>query len=249
MSGHSFRQALSYKVQGDFQKCVEHLEKLLNKALSNEERAGILMNMATCKLSAGDVVGARKAVSEAEYLIPTEAREQRMYVDYYRPAEAAYTQNYPVAENLLKSFLETYGDLLEMPDHIGLRVEAEQRLAFSLANDQQFMESGIILDRLVGLNPPELDMQRVAFFRGLCHAKLNNSSQAIRWFELALGGADEQLSLEASYWLGTLYLGLSNSAMSRKHFEEVINGPADSSLKEEARRFLSAISRGGGKPS
>ena len=242
MSNESFQRAVRYKVQGDFNACLKELGELLSNASSKAQRAGLLMNMATCKLSAGDVVGARKSVSEAESLIPQEAREQRMYVDYYYPAEAAYTQNYHAAESLSRRFLKTYSDLLELPSHIGLRVEAEQRLAFSLANDMQFTESANILDRLLELKPPELDMQRVAFFRGLCHAKSNSSDQAVRWFESALEGADEQLGLEARYWLGTLYFSLSDNTTSRKYFEDVINGPADGTLKREALRYLSNIS-------
>ncbi len=213
-------RAVTLRDRGDCQAALEELRCIVRDFCTDEEKASLLLNEATCYVRLGLLQEARLSVRAARILLSDVNSSLWLYADWFEPNLLATEGKFDEAITAFLKLQQVYSELLADPEHSELAKDITERLAFNLVNAGRTDEA---LPRLLDLaENKKRGSQRVHFYLGLCYRLRLDFHSAEREFLSSLEGPDLLVRADAYYELGFLLLQAGRIADSKASFDQAL---------------------------
>ena len=169
---------------GNFQEALEHFKELAAQSADPLERAGYLIDQATCHSKAGHFTEARACVAEAKKLavVDTMARVQ---IDIFSATLLIEEGARERGLDALSQILKNYASWLEGGEGRELYQDIEMQRGFTLMHLSRCAEARSILEEVVSFNLGREERSRVHCHLGRCYVELSEYRLAKDQFLLA----------------------------------------------------------------
>jgi tetratricopeptide (TPR) repeat protein len=201
-------------------RCTDALvrfDQMLQRAVTFEQRVGILLNKAKCLELQGQFSEAKQTIkhlrdidSEGKFRLDEEFQEIMILFTERKPAEAIAR-----AQTVLKD----YSDLLQTPEYEDHDYELRFRSSLELVKLERFSDAIKALEEFLP-RARESDRSRLHFFLGTAYEFSGRGDDAVAQFKAALATRpDPDIDALSHYHLGALHYKSGALGWAKQHFE------------------------------